>query len=142
MFSIGVSAQTLNLDSLKNLTLENNRTIREARLELESSEQVKKNAFTNYFPRVFGGAVALKANDYLIKEEIPAANLPVYDGNPMSLINPTQFAYFPGMSLELFDYMNLGYVAAVEPLYMGGQIRNGNKLAALGTDIRQEGVAL
>lgn len=142
VFALGVSAQTLNLDSLKTLTLENNKQIIESRLKVAEAEQVKKNAFTNYFPQVYGGAVAMKANDYLIQEEIPSANLPVYDGNPASLMNPTQFAYFPGMELNLFDYMNVGFVAAVEPVYMGGQIRNGNKLASLGVDIHGHGLIL
>lgn len=142
VFALSISAQSINLDSLRTLTLENNKRVIEARLKVEESEQVKKNAFTNYFPQVFGGALAMKANDYLIKEEIPAANLPVYDGNPASLMNPTQFAYFPGMELNMFDYLNVGYVAAVEPLYMGGQIRNGNKLAALGVDINEHGLIL
>lgn len=140
--ALGATAQTLKLDSLKNLTLENNKKVIEARLKVEESEQVKKNAFTNYFPQVFGGALAMKANDYLIQEEIPGANLPVYDGNPASLMNPTQFAYFPGMELNMFDYMNVGYVAAIEPVYMGGQIRNGNKLASLGVDINEHGLIL
>lgn len=142
ILTFSVSAQTLNLDSLKNLTLEYNRQVIEARLELEAAEQVKKNAFTNYFPQVMGGAFAMKANDYLVKEDIPAADLPVYDGNPASLIQPTQFAYFPGMEIEMFDYMNLGYLAAVEPLYMGGRVRNGNKLAALGVDINEHKLIL
>lgn len=141
-FALFVSGQGLNLDSLKNLTLENNKQIIESRLKVKEAEQVKKIAFTNYFPQVFGGALAMKANDYLIQEEIPGANLPVYDGNPASLMNPTQFAYFPGMELNLFDYMNVGFVAAVEPVYMGGQIRNGNKLASLSVDINGHGLIL
>ena len=141
-FAHFLSGQSINLDSLKFLTLQNNKQIIEAKLNVEASEQLKKYAVTNYFPKVFGGAIAMKANDYLIKEEIPEVNLPVYDGNPVSLMNPTQFAYFPGMQLEMFDYMNVGYLAAVEPLYMGGQVRNGNKLAALGVDINKHSLIL
>lgn len=130
-----IMAQELTLDSCKQLTLANNKKIIEARLKVDESEQVKKQAFTNYFPQVAGGFIAMQADDYLIQEEIPAANLPVYDGNPMNLLTPTEFAYFPGMDLNMLDYTNLGYVAAIEPLYMGGQVRNGNKLAALGQEI-------
>jgi outer membrane protein TolC len=77
----------------------------------------------------------MKANDYLLQSEIPEANLPVYDGNPANLATASQFAYFPGMDVNLLDYTNLGYLAAVEPVYMGGQVRNGNKLASLGQEI-------
>lgn len=129
-------AQTLTLDSCKQLTLANNKKIIEARFKVEESDQIKKQAFTNYFPQVMGGIIAMQADDYLIKEEIPAANLPVYDGNPVNLMTPTEFAYFPGMDLNMLDYTNLGHVTAIEPLYMGGQVRNGNKLAAIGQEIR------
>jgi outer membrane protein TolC len=135
-FSFGLTmAQELTLDSCKSLTLANNKKIIEARLKVEESEQVKKQAFTNYFPHVSGGFVAMKANDYLLQSEIPEANLPVYDGNPANLATASQFAYFPGMDVNLLDYTNLGYLAAVEPVYMGGQVRNGNKLASLGQEI-------
>lgn len=128
-------AQTLTLDSCKQLTLTNNKKIIEAKLKVDESEQVKKQAFTKYFPQVMGGAMAMKVDDYLIKQEIPAANLPVYDGNPANIGTATQFAYFPGMDLNMFDYANVGYIAAIQPIYMGSQVRNGNKLAALGQDI-------
>jgi outer membrane protein TolC len=137
-----VSAQIITLDSCKILTLENNKRIVEAGLKVAESEQVKKNAFTNYFPQISAGFVAIKASDYLFQEEIPQMNLPVYDGNPANLLNPTQFAYFPGMELKLLDYANLGYVAAVEPLYMGGRVRNGNKLASVSEDIQALGLTL
>lgn len=129
------SAQTLSLDSCISLTRANNKKIIEARLKVEQAGQVKKGAFTKYFPKVNAGLLAMKANDYIFKEELPEMNLPVYDGNPANLLTPTQFAYFPGMDLNLIDYTNLGYVAAVEPVYMGGRIRNGNKLAGLGQEI-------
>lgn len=131
------NAQTLPLDSCKSYAIENNKRIKEARLNLEATEQVKKNAFTNYFPKVNAGGVAMKANKGLFEVEVPEMNLPVYDGNPVNLPSATQFAYFPGMSLELLDYTNAGYLSAIQPLYMGGRIRIGNKLSALGQEISE-----
>ncbi len=135
LVSLNSFAQVISLDSCKKLALENNRTIKEAKLMLKESEQVKKSAATKYFPVVMGGAVVMKVNDYLINEEIPEMNLPVYDGNPANLQTPTQFAYFPGMDLQLLDYANIGYLAAVQPVYMGGRVRYGNKLATMGVEI-------
>lgn len=136
------SAQQFNLDSCKKHTLEYSKRITEARLKVEEASQVKKQAYTKYYPQIKGGFTAMKADDYLLQSEISEANLPVYDGNPENLLSPTQFAYFPGMDINLLDYANLGYVAAVEPVYMGGQIRNGNKLAALSEDINNHKVML
>jgi outer membrane protein TolC len=77
----------------------------------------------------------MRASKGFIEAEIPEMNLPVYDGNPANLPSASQFAYFPGMSLSLLDYANAGYLSAIQPLYMGGRIRNGNKLAALAEEI-------
>jgi len=64
-------------------------------------------------------------------------NLPVYDGNPVNLPTATEFAYFPGMDISMLDYTNAAYIMAIQPLYMGGKIRNGNKLAGLGQEISE-----
>ena len=133
-----IKAQELHLDSCKSLALQNNYKIKTAASEVYQSEQVKKAALTNYFPKVSGGFVAMKSSDYLMKMSSPEMNLPVYDGNPANLANPTQFAYVPPIDFNLMDYMNTGYVMAVQPVFAGGRILNGNKLASTGLEITQE----
>lgn len=130
--------RVLTVDSCKRLAWQNNWEVKRASMEMEAARQTKKEAFTTYFPKVSAGAVAQRFNDYLIKTDIPQMNLPVYDGNPASLQHPTQFAYFPGMPLHLLDYMNIGYVVAVQPVFTGGRIINGNKLAGTALEISQE----
>lgn len=130
-------AQSLTLDSCKIMALQNNKHLKEARMNLEASGQVKKNAFTNYFPKVDAGAVAMRSNKDLLEASIPEMNLPVYDGNPANIGITTEFAYFPGMDISMLDYTNAAYIMAIQPLYVGGKIRNGNKLAALGEEISQ-----
>ena len=76
--------------------------------------------------------------DYLIKGTIPEMNLPVYDGDPATLEAATQFAYFPSMTISAIDYLNMASVSAALPIYAGGQIRNGNKLAAIGEDVSRK----
>ncbi len=130
-----VQAQNLSLDSCKHLAIQNNKRIIEAGYDVKTSEEVRKNAFTNYFPQVSASAMAMKSSDYLVKGQIPEMNLPVYDGNSANLANPTQFAYFPATAINMLDYMNLASVSVSLPIYAGGQIRNGNKLAALGEEV-------
>jgi len=128
----------LSLDSCKILATVNNYRIKEASNEVTQSEQLKQSAFTAYFPKVNAGFSAVKMSDYMVKSSIPQMNLPVYDGNPANLAVATQFAYFPGMSLNLIDYMNFGYVMAAQPLFAGGRIYNGNRLAKTGYEISTE----
>lgn len=128
------SSQTLTLQQCKELTLQNNAAIEEANLNVKKAEQVKKEAFTNYFPTASVSAMAIKPTDYLIETEVPAANLPVYDGNPANLANPTQFAYFPGLQIKALDHVYTASATITQPIYAGGQIRNGNKLASIGVE--------
>lgn len=137
-----VAAQKLSLDSCKVYALRNNKKLIAARKATEAASEVKKSAFTNYFPKVNAGALAMRANQGLLQGEIPSMNLPVYDGNPANLPTATEFAYFPGMELNVLDYTNAGFVTAVQPLYMGGRVRYGNKLAALGSEVSEYDLAL
>lgn len=127
-----------SLDTCKVLAIENNYRIREASNEVLQSEQLKKNTFTNFFPKVSAGFSAVKMSDYMLKGSLPGFNLPVYDGNPVNLPAATQFAYFPGMEISLLDYLNFGYAVAVQPLFTGGRIYNGNRLARTGYEISLE----
>lgn len=129
-------AQTVSLDSCKQLALQNNRKIREAEMQVQESKQQRKEVFTNFFPKVSATAFALRSADYLMKVQTPEMNLPVWDGkNPVQLVYPTQFAYVPSMSLNLLDYMNTAAVTVAVPVYAGGRIRRGYKLAKLGEDV-------
>jgi len=137
LFTSSLVAQNLTLDSTKVLALENNKRIKETRLKLETSEKVKQNAFTNYFPKVSASAFVVQSTDYLLDIQTPEMNLPVYDGNPANIANATQFAYVPSLSIQTLDYANTAVITATQPLYAGGRIRNGNKLANIGEEISQ-----
>ena len=131
-----VSAQNnYSLEQCKTLALQNNAIIRNSNLEIEASKQVKEAAFTNYFPKVSATGMVFSFKEPLFKYSIPGGNLPVYDGNPANLATPTQFAYFPGISLALLDKANIATITAVQPVYAGGRIITGNKLAQLGVDV-------
>ena len=142
LFSWGSFAQTLSLDSCKSFALENNKSYKTAELGLNAANKTKQNAFTNYFPKVEAGAFTMVANSNLIEAETPEMNLPVYDGNPANIPTATEFAYIPGMELGLVDNLTTGYVTAVQPLFTGGRIHNGNQLAKMGADIKEDQLEL
>jgi multidrug efflux pump subunit AcrB/outer membrane protein TolC len=134
-FSIKAGAQSLSLDSCKRLALINNQKIKVAEFEVRAAEEERKSVFTEYFPKVSANGIAMKSSDYLIKGKTPEMNLPVYDGNPENIANATQFAYVPSMDIKALDYFNMASLDVALPLYAGGRIRNGNKLAALGEEV-------
>ncbi|WP_320053328.1 efflux RND transporter permease subunit [uncultured Acetobacteroides sp.] len=121
----------LTLDSCKAIAINNSKTLKQSQQEVLESIEQSKSAFTSYFPVVNATLVAMRAPDYLIKT--PATNLPVYDGNPANLAAPTQFTYVPGFNV--LDKANVAIVRATQPIYAGGRIVNGNKLASLGKEV-------
>jgi outer membrane protein TolC len=142
MLSASAYSQKLDLETCRNLALENNKQIKKANLELEASKQEKKYAFSKYFPKIDAQAMAMKSSDYMLKQQIPAMNLPVYDGNPVNLSTPTQFAYFPGMEIASLDYSNTASLSLIQPLFMGGKIFLSNQLAKLNVEAHQDALAL
>tara|TARA_R110002050_G_scaffold20348_1_gene57648 strand:- start:35290 stop:36612 length:1323 start_codon:yes stop_codon:yes gene_type:complete len=135
-------AQELSLDSCKAFAISNNISLKNAQLELDAAEKVKQNAFTNYFPKVDAGAFTMKSSSKIIQAETPEFNLPVYDGNPATIPGATEFAYVPGMDIGILDNVSTGYVTAIQPLFTGGRIYNGNKLADIGSSIKSDQLSL
>lgn len=133
-----VMSQHVTLDEAKQMTLVNNYTIRQSRQDVAKAQEIRKEAFTKYFPEVSATGFAMKSGDYFLKGSLPEMNLPVYEGNAVNLNNATQFAYFPGAEINLVDYLNNGRIVLMQPVFAGGQIRNGNKLARIGSEIVAE----
>ncbi len=124
----------LTLEQSRRLALENNAGIKNSRMETEAARDVKKAAFTKYFPSLSAGVASFKADKPLIDFTIEGGNLPVYDGNPANLPSATQFAYFPSSTMGMFGKGTFGMLNAVQPVYAGGRIVNGNRLASLAVE--------
>lgn len=136
VFGQNADAQTLTLDSCKKLAIKNNFKVHEAELQTEMARQQRKEALTNYFPKISASATAMKASDYFINVKTDAMNFPVWDGqNPAMLANPSMFAYVPAMNIGILDYLNMASVSVAQPVFAGGRIINGNKLARIGEEV-------
>ena len=125
-------AQTLTLDSCKALAMRNNVEVKNAALNVEAAREVKKQAFTKYFPNVSvmaGGYYAAKPLfEYGIDD--------IENANARQWLHNLYYEY--GAAIGLPDRITLcenGVMAGatvVQPVYMGGQIVNGNRLADVG----------
>lgn len=128
-----ITAQTsLTLDQCKQLARENNIALRSARNDIEQAEQQKKQAFTNYFPQVSAMGAALTANKHLVQMDM---NLPA----EMGAMLPAGASMPTGMGMIKNGVV--GNVMAMQPIFAGGQIVNGNRLAKVGLEasrIQQE----
>jgi outer membrane protein TolC len=130
--------RALTLDESKRLALENNAKVKNGVLEMEASRQTSKAAFTRYFPSISATGAMFEAQKNLMEIATQGGNLPVYDGNLANLRTATQFAYMPAATMGLMKSGTFGVLTAVQPIFAGGRIWNGNRLASLGEDVSEE----
>lgn len=134
---IMAQAQILTLDSCLELARKNNAALRSADIQVEKAKQVKANAFTNYFPQV--KAIALGYHSLYPLVEVGADNM----GNATARDVLTTLYGNYGAALGLDNTLSLfqyGYhvgVTAIQPIFMGGKIVAGNRLAQVGVEAAQ-----
>ncbi len=123
------SAQSLTLEQCLERARQNNHELRNAAFEIDAASEQKKEAFTNYFPRISANVMAFRCFDELVKadgtypKEIAAIS--------------TSFAPLVGTPFSISE-LNRGYAVSatlVQPLFFGGQIVYGNKLASVQRDV-------
>jgi len=120
---IATAQGTYSLEQLKQLAVENNYALRSARNSIQQSQEVKKSAFTKYFPQLSAIGLGFTASKPVIDVDV---NLPaeVTAMVPQGISIPS--------NISLMKNGVFGSVAALQPVFMGGQIINGNKLAKVG----------
>ena len=119
-----MSAQevSLSLNDCIVLSESNNPYIKNTYLDVQSARFQKKEVFAEYFPRVSFRAIGLSSYDYLIDIILGAEAGEVLREAEMG--GDTKFGYNATLSL-------------MQPLYAGGRIVTGNKLASVGIKAAQ-----
>lgn len=100
------------LDQCRELALRNNAAVNISGNSAKMASETRKEAFTKYFPEIQAGGNAYLANhdmlQYTLLEKIP---------------------------LGLIKKGKAAGIWAVQPVFMGGEIVNGNKLAKVGEEV-------
>lgn len=110
----------LSLEECKERALRYNADIQTGKIDIEAARQTQKEAFTKYFPKISAGAATYKADDDLVKTNIP---------------DLTEFGLpITAMEVGMLEEGNLVTVSAMQPVFAGGQIVNSNKLAKTATE--------
>ena len=136
--SISVSAQTYTLEQLKDAALHNNITVRNAQRSVEAAQQQRKEAFTKYFPNVSGTGLWFNANKGMAQTTInPSEVMSPEMGASLAQIFPPEAlaALTNPISISMMKNGTIGSLMALQPVFAGGQIFNGNKLAKVGEDV-------
>ena len=136
--SISVSAQTYMLEQLKDAALRNNITVRNAQRSVEAAQQQRKEAFTKYFPNVSGTGLWFNANKGMAQTTVNPSEIisPEIGASLAQIFPPEALAALANpISISMMKNGTIGSLMALQPVFAGGQIINGNKLAKVGEDV-------
>lgn len=115
LICVSIQAQeNYTLERCKQLALGNNVKVQNAQLSIEAARQSKKEALTQYFPSLSATGMGFKASK-------PMLSIDSEEEGPIGMLEK-------GM---------LGIVSATQPIFSGGQIVNGNKLAKIGMEVSE-----
>ena len=124
----------LSVQDCIEMALENNIELKNSQLEIDKARATKNEARAEYFPTVSAQALAFDALNPMISfgiEDIDNAQL-------RQLLYTLYAEYGANMGIDKeYSFVQNGVMLnamATEPIYAGGRIRNGNKLAKLGID--------
>lgn len=135
-----VNAKVYSLQECRDLALKNNVKTRTAQGEIDKAKQQKNEAFAKYLPQVTATAFGFMATDDLIEgdlkmpnkvKEKAAAALSGTGLAPLLPLIPTSYHY---------EFLDKGYsfgLTAIQPVFLGGKIIEGNKLASVSTQAEQ-----
>lgn len=129
---------TLSVEDCRRMAGTNDPYVRNAQLDVLAAKAQKSEALAAYFPTVSATAVGFHALNPLIKIGLndilgnsDAAN------NIKNQINQTAPLYGLPTSYEAMQFGYGATVSVMQPLFAGGRIVNGNRLASLGVEAAQ-----
>ena len=130
----GQESLNLSVQDCLEMALENNIELKNSQLDIDKARATKNEARAEYFPTVSAQAVAFDALNPMLTigiEDIDNAQL-------RQLLYTLYAEYGANMGIDKeYSFVQNGVMLnamATEPIYAGGRIRNGNKLAKLGID--------
>ena len=140
---LGLKAQTpvLTLDSCFALAKANNTQLLTDQLEIQKAQEVKAQVFTKHFPQVSISYLAYYAARPIIEygiNDIQDDDLGAFLSALITTLNDPEGANM-GLPTEI-NLMEKGHgvnATAMMPVYAGGRILNGNRLANVGIEAAQ-----
>ncbi len=122
--SATAQAQQLTLEECISMALENNARMRTAQYSIEASRETSREAFTNYFPSISANGIAFTADHGMLRHSIDL---------PLSALIPDM----PNMNFDISLLKKGSYAGLnlIQPIFLGGRIVNGNRLAHVGEEV-------
>ncbi len=131
------AAQTYSYEALRDSALQRNIGVRNARLGIQQAEEQRREAFTHFFPQVNATGVWMNADKGMMNMEVsPSDLIPARLQPVLAEVLPAEALAALGspFGMSMMKGVTMAGINAVQPIFAGGQIVNGNKLARLGED--------
>lgn len=148
VWGISLQAQQhLTLEQVKKLAVEHNITMRTAENSIQQAREQKKEAYTLYFPTISATGFGFKADHDMLRKDISTSDFTSALTQTISQ-NPALAALAPALAplmqmipstipIGLMNHGMMAGVEAIQPVFAGGQIINGNKLAKVNVEASQ-----
>lgn len=138
--SASFAADVYTLDDCLRIARKNNATLKSAKVNRQMAEETEGSAFPAYFPKVFAGGFAFISNDFLVKQkmdlskEMEGLGQQIAPAMMQAGVDPSMLAGLPtSFNMGMVDKGIVGHLTLIQPIFVGGQIYNGNQLAKIGT---------
>ena len=136
---LSMAQRSYSLDQILDSARQNNITLHNAQRSVEAAEQQRKEAFTKFFPTVSATGFGFTASKGMAKMDIDLSEYitpEMAQGIVQSGILPAEALASLGQpqSIEMMKKGVMGSVMAMQPVFAGGQIVNGNRLAKVGEE--------
>lgn len=123
--------RVLTLEQCRDAAINHNIAVRSANRSLEKVQKQKKEAFTKYFPSVSAVGFTYHSSKDVVRGDINTSD--VIPSSIASSIPEAIATMIPSsVPIGLMRNGTAAGITAVRPVFMGGQIVNGNKLAKVG----------
>lgn len=125
----------LSLEDCKALALENSAAVRNAGLDVYAARAQKQEAFAEYFPKVSVNAFAFYAFDPML--EIGVTDIfgkSDFSQNLQNVLSSLAASYGFDPVYSTLRHGVSATVSVMQPVFAGGRIVNGNRLASLGVE--------
>mgnify|MGYP002856072931 FL=1 len=133
-----VAQPAYTLQQLKDSARLNNIAIRNASRGIEAARQQRKEAFTKFFPDVSGTGLWFNADKSMASATLNPSEMmsPEMGAGLAQMFPPEALALLSNpVSISMLKNGTIAGITAMQPVFAGGQIVNGNRLAKVGEDV-------
>ena len=129
---------TYTLEQVLDSARTHNIAIRNGNRDIEAAQEQRKEAFTKFFPMVSATGAWFNANKGMAEMEVnPSQYITPELGAALAQLLPmeTLASLSAPMSISMMKDGTIASITATQPVFAGGQIVNGNKLAKVGEEV-------